>query len=417
MELYDCFVARLNQELIPALGCTEPIAIALASAKVAEVMGANIDRVRIKVSGNILKNVKSVLVPNTNGLRGVDAACVVGLVGGKSELGLEVLEELTSEQLERAKALLETDFCTVSHMETDEPLHIIVEGDSGNDTVVVELKGGHTDIVKITKNGEVLFEKPPVIKEVCELNCKMKDVYDFANDVKMEDIAPLIRQAVKNNTAIAKEGLTGDWGQHIGKTLLKTYGSDVNIKARALAAAGSDARMSGCSMPVTINSGSGNQGLTITMPIVVFADELKVSEEKKIRALVLANLVAIYIKKDMGKLSAFCGAVSASCGAGAGIAYLNDLSYEQICMTVKNTLGNISGLVCDGAKGSCAAKISSCVDACILGFNMAKDNVCFKAGDGIIREDIDETIKGIANIGRNAMRQTDVAILDIMLQK
>ncbi len=417
MELYDRFVARLHQELIPALGCTEPIAIALASAKVADVMGANIDRVRIKVSGNILKNVKSVLVPNTNGMRGVDAACVVGLVGGKSELGLEVLEQLTPEQLEKAKALLETDFCTVSHMDTDEPLHIIVEGDSGNDTVVVELKGGHTDIVKITKNGEVLFEKPAVIKEVCELDCKMQDVYDFANTVKMEDIAPLIRQAIKNNTAIADEGLSSEWGQQIGRTLIKTYGGDVNIKARALAAAGSDARMSGCSLPVTINSGSGNQGLTITMPIVVFADALKVDEETKIRALVLANLVAIYIKKDMGKLSAFCGAVSASCGAGAGIAYLHGLSYEQICMTIKNTLGNVSGLVCDGAKGSCAAKIASCVDACILGFNMAKDNICFKAGDGIIREDIDETIKGIANIGKNAMRQTDVAILDIMLQK
>lgn len=417
MDLYDCFIQRLNQELIPALGCTEPIAIALASAKVRETMGDNISKVCIKVSGNILKNVKSVLVPNTKGLRGVDSACVVGLVGGKSDLGLEVLEYLTEEQLDRANELLKTDFCTVQHLETDEPLHIIVEGYNDVDVVSVELKGGHTDITKVVKNGEVIYSKPPVIKEVCELKCKLKDVYDFANEVNLNDIAPLIRQAIKNNSAIALEGLENDWGQHIGKILLKTYGDDVNIKARAMAAAGSDARMSGCSLPVTINSGSGNQGLTITMPVVVFSDYLGVDEEKKIRALVLANLVAIYIKKDMGKLSAFCGAVSASCGAGAGIAYLHDLSYEQICMTIKNTLGNVSGLVCDGAKGSCAAKIASCVDACILGFNMARDNVCFKAGDGIIREDIDETIGGISNIGRYAMRQTDDAILDIMLKK
>lgn len=417
MDLYERFTQRLKDELIPALGCTEPIAIALAAAKVRETMGGNIDRINIKVSGNILKNVKSVLVPNTNGMKGVDAACVAGFVGGKSELGLEVLEQLTEEDLKKAEQLLKSDFCTVKHMDTDEPLHLIAEGCCGNDTVAVEIKGGHTDITKIIKNGAVIYSKPPKIKEVCDLNCKFRDIYDYADTVKMEDIAPLIRQAIKNNTAIANEGMQNQWGQMIGKTLVKTYGNDVNIKARALAAAGSDARMSGCSLPVTINSGSGNQGLTITMPVVVFAESLKSDEEKTVRALVLANLVAIYIKKDMGKLSAFCGAVCAGCGAGAGIGYLNDFSYEQICMTVKNTLGNISGLVCDGAKGSCAAKISSCVDACILGCNMAADNVCFKAGDGIIREDIDDTIRGIANIGRNAMRQTDEAILNIMLKK
>ena len=416
MELYEAFIERLNQELIPALGCTEPIAIALASAKAAEVMGGQIDRVCIKVSGNILKNVKSVKVPNTNGMKGVDSACVVGLIGGNSSLGLEVLENLTEDDITKAKTLLKSDFCTVKHLETDDPLHIIVVAE-GKDVVTVELKGGHTNIIKVTKNDKVLFSKDDVKKkEDVKLDCKLKDCYDFANSVKMEDIAPLMRQAIKNNTAIANEGLNNDWGQNVGRTLLKAYGDDVNIKARALAAAGSDARMSGCSMPVTINSGSGNQGITITMPVVVFAEDLKVSEEKKIRALVLANLVAIYIKKDMGPLSAFCGTVTASCGAGAGIAYLQDMSYEQICMAIKNTLGNVSGLVCDGAKASCAAKISSSIDACLLGVNMAKDNLCFEGGDGIICEDIEDTIKGVANIGRNAMQQTDEAILDIMLQ-
>ncbi len=416
MELYNAFINRLNQELIPALGCTEPIAIALASAKAADVMGGKINRVCIKVSGNILKNVKSVKVPNTNGMKGVDSACVVGLIGGDSKLGLEVLENLKEEDIQTAKDLLKTDFCTVEHLVSDDPLHIIVEA-YGKDKVTVELKGGHTDIIKITKNDEVLFSKDEIKeKEEIKLDCKLRDIYDFANTVKLEDVAPLIRQAIKNNTAIANEGLNNSWGQSVGRTLLKAYGDDVYIKARALAAAGSDARMSGCSMPVTINSGSGNQGITITMPIVVFAEDLKVTEEKKIRALVLANLVAIYIKKDMGPLSAFCGTVTASCGAGAGIAYLQDMSYEQICMTIKNTLGNVSGLVCDGAKASCAAKISSSIDACMLAVNMAKDNLCFEGGDGIIFEDIEDTIKGVANIGKNAMHQTDEAILDIMLQ-
>ena len=415
MTIYNALLERLNDELIPALGCTEPIAIAFASAKAKEVMGGQIDKVCIKVSGNILKNVKSVKVPNTKGLKGVDSACVVGIVGGNSNKGLEVLEDLTEEQLVKAKELLKTDFCTVEYLESPEPLHLIVEA-YGKDKVSVELRGGHTNIVNITKNEEVLFTKPlEQTKKEVELDCKLTDIYDFANTVKLEDVAPLIRQAIKNNTAIAEEGMKHGWGQKVGQVLLNTYGGDVYTKARAYAAAGSDARMSGCSMPVTINSGSGNQGITITMPVVVFAEELKVSEEKLIRALVLANLTAIYIKKDMGKLSAFCGTVTAACGAGAGVAYLHDLTYNQICMTINNTLANVSGMVCDGAKASCAAKISSTVDACLLAFNMAKENLQFDGGDGIICENIEDTIKGVTAIGRDAMKATDKTILKIML--
>ncbi|MEG2454246.1 MAG: L-serine ammonia-lyase, iron-sulfur-dependent, subunit alpha, partial [Clostridia bacterium] len=312
----------LKKELVPALGCTEPIAIALASAKAREVLGVMPSRVLIQVSGNIIKNVKSVVVPNTRGLKGVEAACITGILGGCSDLELEVLQNITDKDIELTKKLLSENFCKVSHLQSVAQLHIIVSVFSGEESAVVELKNGHANIVKIIKNEKVIFEKNEQNVVDNDIDLTVKDLFEYANTVELSKIYDIIKRQIEYNSAICQEGLNHEYGSNVGKTLLDVYGNDVKVRARALAAAGSDARMSGCSLPVIINSGSGNQGITVSIPVIEFAKELNVSEEKLIRALVLSNLVAIYLKCGIGKLSAYCGVVSASCGAGAGITYL-----------------------------------------------------------------------------------------------
>lgn len=414
MELYEYFADTLRKELVPALGCTEPIAIAYASAVARDCLGDFPKKAILKVSGNILKNVKSVYVPNTNGMKGVDSACVVGIVGGDASLELEVLRSVTPEHIEKAKELLNNGYCAVEHLKSNEPLHIVVEVFSDNNSAEVELKGGHTRIVRKTINSNTIFKLDETKETENTVKCELKDIYDFACNVNLNDIKDVIERQIRYNTAICEEGLKNNYGQNIGKTILNAYGNDAKVRAKALAAAGSDARMSGCSLPVVINSGSGNQGITVSVPVIEFAKEMKVSEEKLYRALVLSNLVAIHLKHGMGKLSAFCGVVSASCGTGAGITFLQTNDFDLISQTITNTVANVSGIVCDGAKGSCAAKIASCVDACILAHYLTMSKNTFKSGDGIVCEDIDSTLNGIMKIGKDAMKETDNEILNIM---
>ncbi|MBN2652067.1 MAG: serine dehydratase subunit alpha family protein [Spirochaetales bacterium] len=414
MLIYKKCLDLLEKELIPALGCTEPIAIALAAAKARETLGTFPERVKISVSGNVLKNVKSVVVPNTGGLKGIDAACIIGIVSGKSEQKLEILREISPTELAKAQSLLASNFCSVQHLQSDASLHIIVEAFAGSDCSLVELKEDHSQIVRIERNNQVIFTKAQLDVANDEIALSIQDIFDFANSVKLEDVHDLIERQIQYNTAICIEGLDHNYGQNIGRTLIEIYGNDAKVRARALAAAGSDARMSGCGLPVIINSGSGNQGITVSIPITEFAKEFKSSDEQLIRALVLGNLIAIYMKRGIGKLSAYCGVVSASCGAGAGITYLAGGNLEKISKTITNTVANVSGIVCDGAKPSCAAKIASSVDACIIAHHMAMQDHAFGAGDGIVKDNIEKTIESVTRIGKDGMKETDAEILHIM---
>lgn len=418
MDLYRCFVETLKKELIPALGCTEPIAIAYTAASARDLLGVMPEKALLKVSGNVLKNVKSVAVPNTCGMKGVDSACVAGILGGDAELGLEVLRNVNPEHVTEARRLLAEGFCAVEQLISEKPLHISVTVFAGEHSAYVELADGHTRIIKKEKDGETVFALDSAAEEENTEECSLSDIFNFAQTVNTEDVRDVIRRQIEYNTAICAEGLSNRYGQNIGKTLLAAYGSgDVKIRARALAAAGSDARMSGCCLPVIINSGSGNQGITVSVPVIEFAKETEADEDTLYRALVLSNLVAIHLKKGMGKLSAFCGVVSAACGAGAGITYLYTRDYDKIAQTVTNTLADVSGIVCDGAKGSCAAKIASSVDACILAHYLTMSGNTFRSGDGIVRKDVDATMQGIMRIGKESMKETDREILNIMFEQ
>ncbi|MFI3226833.1 MAG: L-serine ammonia-lyase, iron-sulfur-dependent, subunit alpha [Clostridia bacterium] len=417
---YENYVKILHNELVPALGCTEPIAIAYASAKAVEILGDFPEKIEMCCSGNIVKNVKGVTVPNSGGLRGIEAAAILGAVGGDAKRELEVLEDITIEQIERTKALMSQGFCTCRLQEDVENLYIVAKVIKNDEYAEVTIINRHTLITKIEKNGEVLFShkassSSPDYADKSLLN--ISDILTFANEVEINDIRDVIQHQIDMNCAISREGMENSYGAQVGKTLIETYGSDIKTRARAYAAAGSDARMGGCSLPVVINSGSGNQGMTVSIPVVEYAREMNVSEDKMFRALVLSNLVAIHQKRFIGSLSAYCGAVSAACGAGAGITYLHNGTEEQIGLTIINTIGNVGGIICDGAKSSCAAKISSSVEAAILAHHMSIKDNSFKSGEGIIQENLEETIKSIGYIGRVGMKTTDVEILNIMLNK
>lgn len=419
-SLFNNYIDILKSELIFALGCTEPIAIALASAKAREALTLPVDKMVIACSGNIVKNVKSVVVPNSNGQKGIAAAAILGLLGGNAEAGLEVLENVSSEHIINLNKLLkDKDFCTCELIENVENLYIIATVYSGTNYASVEIKDQHTNIVKIIVNDKVLLDTANLKSEQHHIIDKsllsVKNIIKFANEVNLSLIEPLINKQISANIAISQEGLTNDYGAGVGKTLLKHYGNDIKTRAKAATAAGSDARMSGCALPVVINSGSGNQGMTVSLPVIEYAKELQVSHEKLVRALLLSNLISILQKRYIGSLSAYCGAVSAACGSGAAIAYLYNASYEQICKTIVNTLANVAGIVCDGAKASCAAKIASAVDAAIMGYLLSLDGKCFAAGEGIVKEDIEKTIEAIGHIGKEGMRHTDIEILKIML--
>lgn len=419
--LYANYLNILKHELVPALGCTEPIAIAYASAKACQVLGAFPDTIKMSLSGNIIKNVKGVTVPNSGGLKGIDVAAVLGAVGGNADKALEVLEEITPEHIARTKELVAQDICSCTLTEGVANLYIAAKVIKGDHYAEVMIVNQHTNITRIVKDGEVLLDLPVEAEAedagIDKSILTVKDILDFADTVKIEDIEEVIGRQIQMNTAISQEGLDNNYGAQIGKTLMHVWGKSVTTRACARAAAGSDARMGGCSMPVVINSGSGNQGITVSLPVIAYAEEWEVSKQKLYRSLVVSNLIAIHQKYYIGSLSAYCGAVSAACGAGAGITYMYGGSYEQVSLTIINTLGNVGGIVCDGAKPSCAAKIASSVDAALMAFHLSIRNKSFLPGEGIIKGDVEETIKSMGYIGRVGMRATDTEILNIMIDR
>lgn len=421
-ELYKNYLDILKQELVPALGCTEPIAIACAAAKASRLLGSFPESLEMKLSGNIIKNVKGVTVPNSGGLKGIDIAAVLGMVGGNADKALEVLEEITSEHIARAKELASRGICTYSLAENVPNLYISAKAVCGGHYAEVVIAHQHTNIIKMEKDGEVLLDRTQEAEEktddtVDRSRLTVKDILDFADQVRMEDIEEVISRQIRLNTAISQEGLDNNYGAQIGKTLMHVWGKSATTRACARAAAGSDARMGGCSMPVVINSGSGNQGITVSLPVIVYAEEWEVSRDKLYRSLVVSNLIAVHQKYYIGSLSAYCGAVSAACGAGAGITYMYGGTYEQVSLTIINTLGNVGGIVCDGAKPSCAAKIASSVDAALMAFHLSIQNKSFLPGEGLIKGDVEETIKSMGYIGRVGMKTTDTEILNVMIDR
>ncbi len=418
-EKYSAYIQILEEELVPAMGCTEPIALAYAAAKAREVLGEMPDSVDIGASGSIIKNVKSVIVPNTNHLKGIPAAATAGIIAGKAEKELEVIAEVSEAETVRMAEFLKTVPISVEHIDNGVTFDIIVEAKKGDSYAKVRIANYHTNIVLVEKDGEKLLDIP-VEGETEEgltdrslLN--MEDIWDFINSVDIADIKEVIGRQIEYNTAIADEGLKGDYGANIGSVLLDTYGDDVRTRAKARAAAGSDARMNGCELPVIINAGSGNQGMTCSLPVLEYAKEYNSGEEKMYRALALSNLTAIHQKTGIGRLSAYCGAVSAGAAAGAGIAYLMGGGYEEVVHTVVNALAIVSGMVCDGAKASCAAKIAASVDAGILGYNMFLRGQQFYAGDGIVTKGVEATISNIGRLGKDGMKETNEEIIKMMI--
>ncbi len=416
---YQAYIQILKEELIPAMGCTEPIALAYAAAKAREVLGCIPERVHIGASGSIIKNVKSVIVPNTNHLKGIPAAATAGIIAGDASKELEVISDVTEAQTkEMAKYLEETEI-TVEHIDNGCIFDIIVEVFAGKDSAKVRIANYHTNIVRIEKNGKILHYVPVEGASEEGLTDRtlldVKSIWDFINMADIDDIREVLSRQIEYNSAIADEGLAGNYGANIGTVLLNTYGSDVRTRAKARAAAGSDARMNGCELPVVINSGSGNQGMTCSLPVLEYAKELHTNEDKTYRALALSNLIAIHQKTGIGRLSAYCGAVSAGAAAGAGIAYLCGGGYEEVIHTVVNALAIVSGMVCDGAKASCAAKIAASVDAGILGYNMYLQGQQFYAGDGIITKGIEGTIDNVGRLGKDGMKETNEEIIRIMI--
>lgn len=420
-DTFQTYVQILTNELVPALGCTEPIAIALAGAKAREVLGEEPRRIRAICSGNIIKNAKGVVVPTTGNMKGIDTSAILGALAGDPNLGLEVLSKVTPTDLEATRNMLARNVCTVELLDTPAKLHIIVEIQGDDHTSLAEIRDEHTNVIRLERDGEVLFCKD--VGEARESDdshldaLNLADIIEFANTVNLDDVRPMLSRQVEYNLRIAQEGLTHAYGGRVGMTLMRHYQTDVRLRAKALAAAGSDARMGGCVLPVVINSGSGNQGITCCVPIATYAKHLDASEDVLYRSLVVSNLVALLQKRGIGRLSAFCGAVCAACGSGAGITYMHGGDYETIARTITNTLANVSGIVCDGAKGSCAAKIAASVDAAILAHEMSMDGCTFGAGEGLVKEHVEQTIASIGRMASQGMRETDTEILKIMIEQ
>lgn len=419
--VYQTYVQILKNELVPALGCTEPIAIALAGAKAREVLGEMPTSIRAICSGNIIKNAKGVVVPTTGNMKGIDTSAILGALAGDPDLGLEVLSKVTPADLDATREMLARHVCTVELLDTPAKLHIIVEMKGEKHTALAEIRDEHTNVIRLERDGECLFCKDVENTQECDDShldaLNLKDIIDFANCVNLDDVRPMLSRQVEYNMRIAREGLTHTYGGRVGSTLMRHYHADVRLRAKALAAAGSDARMGGCVLPVVINSGSGNQGITCCVPIAVYGEYLGVSEEVLFRSLCVSNLVALLQKRSIGRLSAFCGAVCAACGSGAGITYMHGGDYETIGRTITNTLANVSGIVCDGAKGSCAAKIAASVDAAVLAHEMSMDGCTFGAGEGLVKEHVEQTIASIGRMASRGMRETDIEILKIMIDQ
>ena len=417
---YTTYVQILKEELIPAMGCTEPIALAYAAAKAREVLGKYPQKVLVEASGSIIKNVKSVIVPNTGHLKGIPAAVAAGIVAGDANRKLEVISDVDDSKKSEIASFLKNIEIDVLPLDMGYVFDLIITLFYDCDYVKVRIVNQHTNIVLIEKNNDIILETEIENNSVSGSADRdlltMEGIWDFINSMDVSDVKDTLDKQIFYNTSISEEGLLGNYGANIGSVLLNTYGNDIKVRAKAKAAAGSDARMNGCELPVIINSGSGNQGITCSIPVIEYAKELKVSKDKLYRALALSNLTSIHQKHGIGTLSAYCGAVSAGAGAGAGIAYLTEGSLESVEHTVVNTLAIVSGIVCDGAKASCAAKIASSVDAAIMGLSMYKDGQAFHGGDGIVMNNIEETIKGISKIGKDGMRETNNEIIKLMVE-
>lgn len=419
-RIYENYVRILENELVPALGCTEPIALAYAAAKAVKTLESFPDHLTVLCSGNIIKNVKDVKVPNSGGMKGVEAAAVLGAVGGDPDQALEVLETVGPEDLEKTKRLLAEGFCDCALKEGVANLYIEARAVKGSGEAVVVIEGEHTNIVRIEKDGELLYEKEPeAVQDEADKPDKallnLEDIITFAEEADLDDVRKVLERQVRYNTRIAEEGLKNPWGAQVGRVIAEEFGDDVKWRAVAKAAAGSDARMSGCSLPVIINSGSGNQGMTCSLPVIEYGRELGKSEDEILRALCVSNLVALNQKKYIGSLSAYCGAVCAAAGAGAGITYLCGGTMEQIENTVVNTIADAGGIVCDGAKPSCAAKIATSLQAAVLSHKMAMRGLTFSRGEGLVMDCPEDTIKAVGYVGRAGMKQTDVEILNLMI--
>ena len=417
-KIYGQYLQILREELIPAMGCTEPIAMAYAAAKARQVLGEMPDKIDIVISGNIIKNVKSVVVPNTGGLKGITAAVAAGVTVGDADRQLEVLAGVREEDIHLIREFMDSCPMTVMKSQSPKLLDIDLRLYKGTDCVRLRIADYHTNIVLIEKNGDVLLRLDDASDDGGETHrsvLSVKGIVEFAECVRIDDVRELLERQIAYNTAISQEGLRGEYGASVGKTLLSTRGSDVRVRARAVAAAGSDARMSGCELPVVIVSGSGNQGMTASLPVIVYAQDMGADRDRLLRALVVSNLVTVHQKTPIGRLSAFCGAVSAGCGAAAGVAWLCEGSVDAVSATITNTLGMISGTVCDGAKPSCATKIASAVEAGLLGFDLYERGKGLCGGDGILKGDVEKTIESVGKLAREGMRETDSEILEIML--
>ena len=418
---YPHFVQILREELVPAMGCTEPIAIAYGAAKAKAILGHLPESVLIEASGNIIKNVKSVVVPNTDGLKGIEAAAAAGIVAGDADKILEVISEVTDEQKQAIRSFLSSASLRVTPSpDEDIVFDIIITLRAGEDVVRLRISDYHTNIVLIEHNGQTLLSSGKISKEAKAEGLtdrsilSVEAILDFVNTCRLDDVRAMIERQIDYNYAIAKEGLENDWGANIGSVLRDTYGTDVKMRARYMAASGSDARMSGCELPVIIVSGSGNQGMTASVPVIEFAKDLGVSHDEMIRAVLLSDLLTIHMKTGIGRLSAYCGAVSAGCAAGAAIAYLHGGGLREIAHTLVNALAICSGMICDGAKPSCAAKIAAAVDAGLLGYHMFKNGQQFRGGEGIVTKGVEATIINVGRLGRLGMRETDKEIIRIM---
>lgn len=415
---YKTYVDILKRELLPAMGCTEPIAIAYCAARARALLGCIPDSVLIEASGNIIKNVKSVIVPNTNGAKGIEAAAAAGIIAGKEELKLEVLSQVTDEEKEKLAAYLKTASIYVRPADSPFILDVSVTVKKDGSQAKARIINEHTNIVLLEKDGEVLYQGELSEQASTDMPdyilLTVEGIVDFSDTADLSDVRELLDRQIAYNTAISQEGLRGSYGANIGKVLLKEYGTDVKNRAKAAAAAGSDARMNGCEMPVVILSGSGNQGITASLPVIEYAKEWNCSEEKLYRALLVSDLITLHQKTGIGRLSAYCGAVSAGAGAGAGIAYLAGGGFEEIAHTLVNAIAITSGIICDGAKASCAAKIAASVDAGILGWNMYRNGQQFYGGDGVVSKGVENTIRNIGRLGKDGMRETDKEIIRIM---
>lgn len=418
-QKYQDYINVLKEELIPAMGCTEPIAIAYAGAIAREHLGCLPEHVEIDVSGNIIKNVKSVIVPNTGGLRGIEVAAAAGIVAGDSAKELKVISEVSTEAVSAIHKFLESTPITVNFSDSKKIFDIMITVYGNGHSAYVRICEFHTNIVEIREDDKYVLQKDIAVEDSLGFTDRkfmnVQEIIEFADTAIIEDVKDILDLQIECNVNISEEGLAGDYGANIGKVLLKTYGTDdVKIRAKAKAAAGSDARMNGCEMPVVINSGSSNQGITASIPVIEYAKELGVSDEKRYRALLVSNLITIHLKSGIGRLSAYCGAVSAGCASGAGIAYLYGGGVDEVSHTIVNSLAITSGIICDGAKASCAAKIATAIDAGILGYHMYKEGQQFYGGDGIVSKGVENTIKNVGQLAKEGMATTDQEILKIM---